>query len=77
MRVGQAVAGALVAPNAMAVVREALPAERRAAGFGMVAAVVGIAAGVGPPLGGAIDAALRLALALRSSAWRRRRWRWS
>jgi MFS family permease len=55
LRVGQAAAGALVFPNAMAVVREALPEHRRAAGYGLLGSAIGLAAAVGPPLGGALD----------------------
>src|SRR5438132_11762645 len=39
-RVQQAVAGALALPNAAALVREVVPAERRASSFGMVGAAV-------------------------------------
>lgn len=51
-RIQQGVAGALALPNAAAVLREAVPAERRAGRFGVVNAAVGIAAAAGPPLGG-------------------------
>lgn len=44
------VAGAL--PNSTALIREIVPAERRAAGYGVVGAIVSIAAAAGPPLGG-------------------------
>jgi MFS family permease len=54
-RVAQAAAGALVFPNAMAVVRGALPEHRRAAGYGMLGSVIGVAAAVGPPAGGALN----------------------
>ncbi|HEU4979137.1 MAG TPA: MFS transporter, partial [Solirubrobacteraceae bacterium] len=52
LRVAQAAAGALVFPNAMALLRELLPEHRRAAGFGMFGAAIGIAAAAGPPIGG-------------------------
>ena len=51
-RVQQAIAGAIALPNGTALVREVLPPERRASGFGMVGAAVALAAAVGPPLGG-------------------------
>jgi DHA2 family methylenomycin A resistance protein-like MFS transporter len=53
-RLGQAIAGSLVFPNALALLREALPAHRRAAGLGLFGSAVGAAAAVGPPLGGAL-----------------------
>src|SRR5579885_3318760 len=51
-RVQQAIAGAIALPNGTALVREVLPAERRASGFGMVGGAVALAAAAGPPLGG-------------------------
>lgn len=51
-RVQQAIAGAIALPNGAALVREVVPAERRAARFGLVGAAVGLAAAAGPPLGG-------------------------
>ena len=51
-RLGQAVAGSLVFPNAIALLRDALPDGRRAAGFGLLGSAVGAAAAVGPVLGG-------------------------
>jgi len=51
-RVLQAVAGAVVLPNGAALVREAVPAHRRAHGFGLVGAAAGLAAAIGPTLGG-------------------------
>jgi len=53
-RLGQAVAGSLVFPNAMALLRDALPGGRRAAGFGLMGSAVGAAAAVGPVLGGVL-----------------------
>jgi MFS family permease len=53
-RVMQAAAGSLVLPNGMAILRTTLPAGRRAAGFGAVAAVFGVAAAAGPALGGLV-----------------------
>lgn len=57
LRLVQAAAGAVVFPNAMALLRDALPNERRAAGFGLLGAAIGLAAAVGPPLGGVLVAA--------------------
>ena len=48
-RVLQAVAGALVFPNALALVRELLPEERRGTAFGMLGSAIGLAAAGGPP----------------------------
>ena len=56
-RLGQAVAGSLVFPNAMALLRDALPAGRRAAGFGLMGSAIGAAAAVGPALGGVLTGA--------------------
>ena len=53
-RLGQAVAGSLVFPNAIALLRDALPDGRRAAGFGLLGSAVGAAAAIGPPAGGAL-----------------------
>jgi DHA2 family methylenomycin A resistance protein-like MFS transporter len=55
-RVLQALAGALSFPNGAAIVRFAVPAERRGAAFGAVWAAAGGAAAVGPTLGGVIVA---------------------
>jgi EmrB/QacA subfamily drug resistance transporter len=51
-RVLQAAAGAVALPNAAALVREVLPAHRRASGFGLVGAAAAVAAAAGPTLGG-------------------------
>ncbi len=51
-RILQAIAGALVLPNSVAIVREVVPEERRARAFGLIGAVVAVAAALGPPLGG-------------------------
>jgi MFS family permease len=53
-RLGQAVAGSLVLPNAVALLRDALPDGRRAAGFGVLGSAVGAAAAIGPAAGGAL-----------------------
>lgn len=55
-RVLQAVTGALVFPNSLALVRELLPEDRRATVFGMIGSAIGLAAAAGPPLGGALVA---------------------
>lgn len=54
LRLQQAAAGALAFPNALAVVREALPEERRGAAFGTLGSAIALAAAVGPLLGGAL-----------------------
>src|SRR3954471_9232790 len=55
-RVLQAVSGALVFPNALALVREILPHERRGKVFGVLGSAIGLAAACGPPLGGLLVA---------------------
>ncbi|MCZ6875211.1 MAG: MFS transporter [bacterium] len=56
LRALQGVAGACIVPNGAALVREALPVERRGRGFGYIETAVGLAAATGPPLGGVIIA---------------------
>jgi EmrB/QacA subfamily drug resistance transporter len=51
-RVLQAVSGAIALPNGAALLREVVPAERRAGRFGMVGAAIALAAAAGPALGG-------------------------
>ena len=51
-RVAQGVAGAVVLPNGDALLREIVPDERRASRFGMLGSAIGLAAAIGPPLGG-------------------------
>ena len=53
-RLGQAIAGSLVFPNAIALLRDALPEGHRARGFGLLGSAVGAAAAVGPALGGVL-----------------------
>ena len=53
-RVQQAVAGAIALPNGTALMRQVVPAEKRARYFGLVGAVVTLAAAGGPPLGGVL-----------------------
>jgi EmrB/QacA subfamily drug resistance transporter len=52
LRALQAVAGALAFPNGVALLRECIPAERRAGRSGLVGTAVGSAAAAGPALGG-------------------------
>jgi EmrB/QacA subfamily drug resistance transporter len=51
-RLQQAVAGALLVPNAIALVRQIVPAERLGASLGTVGATFALGAAAGPPLGG-------------------------
>jgi EmrB/QacA subfamily drug resistance transporter len=53
-RTQQALAGAMSFPNGTAMVREAVPEERRGSAFGMVGLATGLAAASGPPIGGAL-----------------------
>jgi EmrB/QacA subfamily drug resistance transporter len=53
-RVQQAIAGAIALPNATAIVREVLPTGRRASGYGLIGGAAGLAAALGPPLGGVL-----------------------
>lgn len=53
-RLGQAIAGSLVFPNAIALLRDALPEGHRARGFGLLGSAVGAAAAIGPALGGVL-----------------------
>jgi DHA2 family methylenomycin A resistance protein-like MFS transporter len=51
-RTQQALAGALSFPNGAAMIREAIPSERRGAAFGTVGMAASVAAASGPPIGG-------------------------
>ena len=53
-RVLQAVAGALIVPNCVALLRVAVPEVRRGRSFGLLGAGIALAAGLGPPIGGAL-----------------------
>ena len=53
-RVVQALTAAMMLPTGAALVRQVFPVERRAAAFGVVGAAAGLAAGIGPVLGGGI-----------------------
>ncbi|MBL8698246.1 MAG: MFS transporter [Alphaproteobacteria bacterium] len=57
MRTLQAIAGAIVFPNGASLLRQLIPAARRARAFGTMGAALSLAAALGPPLGGAIVAA--------------------
>jgi EmrB/QacA subfamily drug resistance transporter len=48
----QALAGAMCIPNGIALVREAVPVERRGQSMGIIGMAAGTAAAIGPPLGG-------------------------
>ena len=54
LRVAQAVSGAVVLPNGDALLREIVPDERRAGRFGLIGSAIGLAAAVGPLVGGAL-----------------------
>ena len=56
-RVIQAMSGAVVFPNGAGLIRDHVPASRRAAAFGVVGATLALAAALGPPLGGVLTAA--------------------
>ena len=51
-RINQAIAGGLIVPNAIAQLREFGPAATRGRSFGLVAAAIGVATGIGPVLSG-------------------------
>src|SRR3954468_6004839 len=53
-RVLQAVSGAVVLPNGDALLREVVPDERRASRFGLIGSAIGLAAAIGPLLGGVL-----------------------
>jgi MFS family permease len=61
LRTGQAVVGAAVIPNGMAMLRESIPAERLGRANGITGSVIGLSAAIGPVLGAA---------ALSAGAWR-------
>jgi EmrB/QacA subfamily drug resistance transporter len=54
LRTGQALVGAAVIPNGMAMLRESLPAERLGAGMGLMGSTMSFAAAAGPLLGAAL-----------------------
>jgi EmrB/QacA subfamily drug resistance transporter len=51
-RIQQALAGAIALPNGAALIREVVPAARRASRAGLVGAAISFAAAAGPPIGG-------------------------
>lgn len=53
-RTQQALAGALTFPNGAAMVRDAVPTERRGTAFGIIGLAAATAAASGPPIGGAL-----------------------
>jgi len=55
-RVGQAIAGGTMMPNGAALLRAAVPAGERGRAFGWFGSGLGLAAAVGPPLGGVLVA---------------------
>src|SRR5918998_1853224 len=57
-RTVQAIAGAAAIPNGTALVRSLVPPERRGRAFGNVGSAIAVAAGLGPPIGGILTAAL-------------------
>ncbi len=57
-RTAQAVSGAAAIPNGTALIRSLVPSERRGRAFGTVGAAIAVAAGLGPPIGGILTAAL-------------------
>ncbi len=54
----QAITGASAIPNGTALVRTLVPASRQARAFGLIGAGLGVAAAIGPPLGGLLSDAL-------------------
>ena len=58
LRMAQALFGGLMGPSALALLREIVPAERRGRLFGWFGTVMGLAAAIGPVLGGALVAVL-------------------
>jgi len=57
-RTVQAISGAAAIPNGTALVRSLVPAERRGRAFGNIGSAIAVAAGLGPPVGGILTAAL-------------------
>jgi MFS family permease len=57
-RIQQAIAGAILLPNGVALMREIVPEERRASRFGIIGSAMSLSATVGPPLGGFLVAYL-------------------
>jgi EmrB/QacA subfamily drug resistance transporter len=57
-RTVQAISGAAAIPNGTALVRSLVPPQRRGRAFGNVGSAIALAAGLGPPVGGILTAAL-------------------
>jgi EmrB/QacA subfamily drug resistance transporter len=57
-RTVQAISGAAAIPNGTALIRSLVLPERRGRAFGNVGAAIAVAAGLGPPIGGILTAAL-------------------
>jgi EmrB/QacA subfamily drug resistance transporter len=57
-RTVQALAGAMAIPNGTALVRSLVAPERQGRAFGAVGSAIALAAGLGPPIGGVLTAAL-------------------
>ncbi|MDF1523958.1 MAG: MFS transporter, partial [Trueperaceae bacterium] len=57
-RTAQAVTGASAIPNATALVRTLVPTAARGRAFGLIGAGIGVAAALGPPLGGLVTSGL-------------------
>src|SRR5919206_543324 len=57
-RTVQALAGATAIPNGTALVRSLVAPERQGRAFGAVGSAIALAAGLGPPIGGIVTAAL-------------------
>lgn len=53
-RIQQAIAGAMIVPNCMALVREVVPAQRRASRMGLLGSAMVLAAAAGPPIAGVL-----------------------
>lgn len=51
-RVLQAASAAIMVPNAAALIRDLVPADRRARAFGILGAAIAVGAAAGPPIGG-------------------------
>jgi EmrB/QacA subfamily drug resistance transporter len=53
-RSGQAISGAVIVPNGLALLREIVPEQRRGSRFGLLGALFSLGAAVGPPVGGVL-----------------------
>ena len=57
-RTVQAITGAIASPNGTALVRSLVPPARQGRAFGTIGAMIAVAAGLGPPLGGIVTDSL-------------------